>query len=202
MRFAFGVLALVLACGPALAEDVQSQPSASATTTIPVAPLTPQQKQALELDQLLGKLHSAPKAADVSKLEGDIFALWARNDSPTAVVLLRESSAAIDARDFDPAEQMLSQLLETYPDFAEGWNRRAALYYLMKRYDAALIDVDHALALEPRNFGALIGKGMILRAQKKSDEAVAVLKEALAVNPHLEIVRDTIKMIEKESPHV
>ena len=74
---------------------------------------------------------------------------------------------------------MLSQLIETYPTFAEAWNRRASLYYVLKRYDAAMIDIEKAIALEPRNFGALIGKGMILLAQNRSDEAVAALKEML-----------------------
>ncbi len=191
-------------CGaPAFADEVQS--SATATTTIPVAPevkIPPAQKRAEDLDKLLARLHHVPHVPDITKTEADIWALWSQNDSPTAVVLLRESSAAIDAGDFDPAEQMLSQLLETYPDFAEGWNRRGALYYVMKRYDAAMIDIEHALSLEPRNFGALIGKGMILRAQGKSDEAIAALNEALVINPHMISVRETIKQIEKETPHI
>jgi len=203
MRFVFVLGILIFLDAPTFAEEVQS--SATATTTIPVAPevkIPPAQKRAQELDKLLARLHRVPHVMDISKTEADIWALWSQNDSPTAVVLLRESSAAIDAGDYDPAEQMLSQLLETYPDFAEGWNRRSALYYAMKRYDAAMVDVEHALSLEPRNFGAFIGKGMILRAQGKSDEAIAALNEALAINPHLVSVRDTIKLIEKETPHI
>ena len=177
-------------------------PQSTAATSIPVAKVSPTQKRALQLDKLLGQLHGEPKSADVSKTESDIWALWSQNDSATAVLLLRQSSAALDARDFEPAEQMLSQLIESYPDFAEGWNRRGALYYLMKRYDAALIDIEHALALEPRNFGALLGKGMILKAQNKTDEAVAAFNDALLINPHLDAARDAIKTIEKEDPHI
>ena len=97
---------------------------------------------------------------------------------------------------------MLAQLLETYPNYAEGWNRRASLYYQMKRYDAAMIDIDHALELEPRNFGALVGKGMILRATGKSDDAIAAFNEALAINPHLLAVKAAITQIEKDEPKI
>ena len=128
--------------------------------------------------------------------------IWSRNDSPTAEVLLRQSSAAIAARDFDPAERMLSQLLETYPAYAEAWNRRASLYYLMKRFDVAMIDIDHALELEPRNFGALVGKGMILRATGKGEAAIAAFRQALEINPHLAAVKAAIAQIEKDEPRI
>ncbi len=139
---------------------------------------------------------------DVARIEQEILEIWARNSSPTAEVLLRQSSVAITAGDLDPAEQMLSQLVETYPNFAEAWSRRASLYYVMKRYDVGLIDIEKALALEPRNFSALLGKGMLLNAQGKSDEAIATLKDALAINPHMQSVRDEIKVIENSEPHV
>lgn len=189
---------------PAFAEDQPApmQGEASASTTIPVGQESPAEKRSKKLDRLLGQLHSAPPHSDTARIEAEIWEIWSRNDSPTAEVLLRESSAAISARDFEPAERMLSQLLETYPNYAEGWNRRASLYFQMKRYDAAMIDLDHALELEPRNFGALVGKGMILRAIGKSDDAIAAFNEALAINPHLLAVKAAITQLEKDEPKI
>jgi tetratricopeptide (TPR) repeat protein len=197
------VLALLLwIATPALAEDETTAPQASASTSIPVGKEDPALKRARKLDQLLGQLHRMPFHEGAAGVEAQIWEIWSRNDSPTAEVLLRQSSAAISARDFEPAEKMLSQLLETYPNYAEGWNRRASLYYLMQRYDVAMIDIDHALDLEPRNFGALVGKGMILRATGKGDEAVAAFKQALEINPHLLAVKAAISQIEKEEPRI
>lgn len=195
MRFGLIIIPLLLLPVPALAQ-------ASASTTVEVAPIDPEAARQQKLDSLLGKLHNKSPHMDVANIEQQIWEIWSRNSSPTAEVLLRQSSVAISAGDLDPAEQMLSQLVEVYPNFAEAWNRRASLYYVLKRYDAAMIDIEKALALEPRNFGALIGKGMILHAQNKSDEAIAALKEALAINPHLQVVRDEIKIIENQEPHV
>ena len=193
MRFGLIFILLLWAPLPALAQ-------ASSSTTVEVAPIDPEVARQQKLDSLLGKLHNSSPHMDVSRIEQEIWEIWSRNSSPTAEVLLRQSSVAISAGDLDPAEQMLSQLIETYPTFAEAWNRRASLYYVLKRYDAAMIDIEKAISLEPRNFGALIGKGMILLAQNKSDEAVAALKEALAINPHLQAVKDEIKFLENQEP--
>ena len=175
---------------------------ASASTTVEVAPKNPEIDRQQKLDSLLGKLHNPSPHVDVPRVEQEVWEIWSHNASPTAAVLLLQSSAAISAGDLDPAEQMLSQLVESYPTFAEAWNRRASLYYLLKRYDAAMIDIEKALALEPRNFGAWVGKGMVLHAQNKSDEAIAALKQALTINPHLQAVKDEIKLIENQEPHV
>jgi hypothetical protein len=58
------------------------------------------------------------------------------------------------------------------------------------------------LDLEPRHFGALAGKAAILRAQGHTREALGVLKEALAINPHMNSVIQSIKELEKENPDI
>jgi len=108
----------------------------------------------------------------------------------------------MNAHELDAAEQTLIQLVESYPDFAEGWNRRATLYFMEQRYDASLVDIDHVLALEPRHFGALAGKGMILHLQGKTIEALKTLHEALQMNPHMDSVAQAIKDIEKNDPNI
>jgi tetratricopeptide (TPR) repeat protein len=157
-------------------------------------------KIAEQLDQLFGKLHES--SVDSKAIEHDIWGLWARNASPTAEVLLAQGTAAMNAHELDAAEQTLIQLVESYPDFAEGWNRRATLYFMEGRYDASLVDIEHVLALEPRHFGALAGKAMILRLQGKTIDALKTLHEALDVNPHMDSVEDAIKDIEKNDPNI
>ena len=157
-------------------------------------------KSAEQLDQLFGKLHQA--SVDSKSIEQEIWSLWARNPSPTAEVLLAQGTAAMNAHELDAAEQTLIQLVESYPDFAEGWNRRATLYFMENRYDASLVDIEHVLALEPRHFGALAGKGMILRLQGKTIEALKTLHEALEMNPHMDSVSQAIKDIEKNDPNI
>jgi tetratricopeptide (TPR) repeat protein len=165
-------------------------------------PANAEQSRAQHLDALFGELHNATAPDATAKIQADIWALWAHNDSATAEQLLRQGVAAMNAHEYDAAEQTLIQLIETYPDFAEAWNKRATVYFMQGRYDASLIDIEHVLELEPRHFGALAGKAMILRAQKRTGEAIKVLKETLTINPHMQSVIQAIKDLEKSQPDI
>jgi tetratricopeptide (TPR) repeat protein len=186
----------------AVASAAMAQNTSTATTTIPVAKQDPELLRANRLDTLLGQLHKAAKSENTLAIEKEIQEIWTRNKSATAEVLLQESTVAMSAGDYDPAQQMLSQLLETYPQFAAGWQHRAFLYHQIGRADAALIDIDHDLALEPRDYVGYALKGIILVDLKRSDEAIAAFHQALAINPNLPAVEAGIKKIDKEEPHV
>jgi tetratricopeptide (TPR) repeat protein len=168
----------------------------------PVAAEDLNKVRADQLDKLFGELHQANATKSPDKILADIWALWARNDSATAELLLRQSVAAMNMHEFDAAEKMLIQLIEVYPDYAEAWNKRATLYFMQGRFDASLIDIEHVLDLEPRHFGALGGKAMILRAQGKDREALKVMRETLAINPHADSVAQAIKELLKTSPDI
>lgn len=158
--------------------------------------------RAVQLDKLFGSLHETGAATNHFKIEQDIWSIWASNSSPTAELLLRQAVAAMNAHEYDAAEKTLIQLVETYPNFAEAWNKRATLYFMEGRNDASLIDIEHVLDLEPRHFGALAGKAMILRAEGKTIEALKVLRETKAINPHMDSVIQAIKDLEKANPDI
>lgn len=193
---------LMVFCTPVGAAEAIDAPSTETDMRVPPADEAPSQKarqpaelRADQLDTLFAHLHQpgiAPKP-----VEAKIWALWAASDSPTAEVLLVQAQRAIN--DGAPAEALsiLDNVIAAYPDFAEAWNRRATLYFMMKRYDQSLADIDKALDLEPRHFGALAGKGMILERQKKYSQARAAFEEALAVNPNLEQVKDALKSLDR-----
>lgn len=162
----------------------------------PEKPKKPAEIRAEQLDILFARLHRQGVAG--GPVEEKIWALWSASDSPTAEVLLQQATRAIE--DGAPAEALsiLDRLIEANPDFAEAWNKRATLYYMMKRDDAALKDLAHVLDLEPRHFGALAGKGMIFERQKKYSLAREAYEEALAVNPTLEQVKDALKELNRK----
>jgi tetratricopeptide (TPR) repeat protein len=155
-----------------------------------------------QLDKLFGDLHQVKTSRDPDKIIADIWQIWGSNDSPTAELLIRQGTAAMNAHEFDAAEKTFIQLIESYPNYAEGWNKRATLYFIMGRYDDSLTDIQHVLDLEPRHFGALAGKAAILRAQGHTREALGVLRETLAINPHMASVQQSIKELEKEQPDI
>ena len=202
MRFAIALFVSCLIAAPALADDkpVQSQSSASVAVA-PVKKLTDAQKRANELDHLFAELHQ-PKLPDAENTQQKIWTLWKHNDSPTAELLLTQASAAMDDRAFDTSETMLDTLLDSYPDYIEAKNKRATLYFDLKRYDEALSDIDAVLDVEPRHFVALAARGFIFAAQKKYGPAADAFREALAINPNMDGVQAALKQLQHDYPDI
>ena len=69
------------------------------------------------------------------------------------------------------------------PGFAEGWNKRATVHYLLGNYDKSLTDIAETLALEPRHFGALSGRGLVYMALEEEELALDSFEAALEVYP-------------------
>jgi tetratricopeptide (TPR) repeat protein len=92
---------------------------------------------------------------------------------------------------------IFDRVIAAYPDYPEPWNKRATLNFIMGREAASLADIDRVLELEPRHFGALSGRGMIYRNQKKYSLAIEAFREALAINPALQTLKDAISEIER-----
>ena len=157
---------------------------------------------AQSLDKLFAVLHNAKDESTARLAEAQIWAIWASSDTPEAVTQLAEASAALNAGASDLAERKLNELVQSHPAFAEGWNRRATLYFMQGRYDESLGDIAKVLELEPRHFGALSGKGMVLRAQNKPAEALKAMKDALAINPNLTGLKDAVEKLEKLNPEL
>ena len=69
----------------------------------------------------------------------------------------------MEAQKFDVALDFLDQVVTLQPTYAEGWNRRATVHFMMKNYGKSMSDIDHTLQLEPRHFGALSGMAQIMK---------------------------------------
>ncbi len=82
------------------------------------------------------------------------------------------------------AEALLSQLIQDWPDFAEAWNRRAVLYFMMKQYKKALEDCQQVIGLNPIHFGALHGLGLCYAALGNYPEAIKAFRQALEIQPY------------------
>lgn len=176
-------------------EELTAIPGADGPAAQPERPRKPAEMRADQLDILFGRLHQP--GVQATPVEERIWELWSASDSPTAEVLLQQGQRAIEAGAPAEAMSILNRLIGAYPDYAEAWNKRATLYYMMKRDDAALKDLGHVLDLEPRHFGALAGKGMIFEREKNYTAARAAYEEALAVNPNLDQVKDAIKELDR-----
>lgn len=184
-----------------LASTAKAQTEArdqSAEPVPAVARLKPSEMRAEQLDRLFARLIKSEDGAEAQRTEQTIWNLWMTSDSPTADALLAQAMKASAANQTGLALSILDNVIEVHPDYAEAWNKRATVYFLIGRYNDSLKDIEKVLELEPRHFGALSGLGMIKRQQGDLAAARAAFSEALSYNPHLEGAKRAIEEIEAE----
>ena len=141
------------------------------------------------LDALFAALGAEEAPPDLARVEREIWTIWLESGDPGLDAAMAEGIRAMGAGEHAAALAAFDALVEAAPDFAEGWNKRATLYWLMGDFEASAADVDRVLALEPRHFGALSGLAMIRMAQNRLPEAHDALRRLLAVHPHAESAR-------------
>src|SRR5215813_13418668 len=129
------ILAAVMTAMPALAfaqNDPRVVPPPKSQKKLPEAPSKLPKVGADKtrgLDFLFGALKVAPDETSAKHVEARIWALWLQTPSDTAALLMVRAKAAMDAQRYDVAEQLLNAVVKLRPDYVEGWNRRATLYY-------------------------------------------------------------------------
>jgi tetratricopeptide (TPR) repeat protein len=137
------------------------------------------------LPELLDRLAAAKDLAAARELESEIWELWTATDDATAAALMAEGQRQLAARAWPSALATFARLVALKPDFAEAWNKRATVYYLMGDYRASVLDIQRTLALEPRHFGALSGLGLIFMTTEQPQAALRAFEAALAIHPYL-----------------
>ncbi|MCK5622789.1 MAG: hypothetical protein KAJ11_10905, partial [Alphaproteobacteria bacterium] len=90
-------------------------------------------------------------------------------------------------------------LVEIEPEFAEGWNKRATLHYVMGNFDGSVADIQRTLTLEERHFGALSGLGLIYDAMDRKEAAVKAFRAALGIHPNMESIRRRVEELIEET---
>jgi tetratricopeptide (TPR) repeat protein len=143
-------------------------------------------------------LKAAPDEASAKHVEARIWAIWLHTPSDTTMLLMTRAKAALDAKNIDVAIKLLDAVVKLHPEYLEGWNRRATLYYMKNDYTRSLQDIEQVLAREPRHFGALAGLGMIMQDLGDEKRALDAYRRALAVNPHLEKLPELVKTLSEK----
>ena len=152
-----------------------------------------------ELDALFDNLLSSSTTPTQARvITSEIWRQWLRTDNQEAQKLMSLGIDMMNQYALDEAIKVFSAIIEMEPGFAEAWNKRATVYYMMGQYDLSTADVAETLRLEPRHFGALSGQGLIYLKTNRREAAVEWFKKALRVNPFMENIRLSVEQLEKE----
>jgi len=136
-----------------------------------------------------------PDAGVRSLAERALWEVWSRSGNEDVDHLLRAGIAEMQHGQLEASIDTFSEVIRRQPDFAEGWNKRATVYYLVGEYRKSAADCDEVLKRNPSHFGALSGYGMIWLRLDDPARALERFEQALTVNPNLESVRETIEAL-------
>lgn len=142
-------------------------------------------RQSRELDKLFADLKQASTQEDADKIVGRIWEVWMLSGRDDVDIMMSRVVANTAGQHYGLALLLVDEVTELAPEFAEAWNKRAALRYRMGESAEALANIETALKLEPRHFGALAVKSAILADMSKWTDALAAYRAALAINPFL-----------------
>ncbi|WP_434724311.1 tetratricopeptide repeat protein [Mesorhizobium sp. RIZ17] len=200
MRIRFAFLAALLLSGAALpagAEEVQGAlpPDAAppAATPPPVAPT----KQG-RLDQLFAELKRERNEKAAERIAGRIWNEWNQSGSASVDLMMQWAQKATQDQKFDVALDFLDQVVTLQPDYAEGWNRRATVHFMMKNYGKSMADIDRTLQLEPRHFGALSGLAQIMAETGHKQSALEAWQKVLTIYPMMRSAQDQVSTLSEE----
>jgi tetratricopeptide (TPR) repeat protein len=144
-------------------------------------PISAEHKKSL--DELFVELKRENKEHAARRIADRIWAEWRDSGSASINVMMQWADEATKAEKWGVALDFLDRVTVLDPDFAEGWNRRATVHFMMKNYAKSMADIDRTLRLEPRHFGALAGMAQILKDQGQKQLALNAYERVLQVYP-------------------
>jgi len=137
------------------------------------------------LDSLFLDLKHASSVEEARKLEQVIWKQWMLSGDDQIDELMQQAMQKRRSYDFNGAIEVLNKIIKQKPDYAEGWNQRATVYFHQEKYEESLIDIAKTLELEPRHFGSLAGRAVIRLRQNKPVLAMQNIIHALKFHPYL-----------------
>ena len=192
------------AVGPAMAADAALSRTQALKALTQIAPA--QRLAAVQRLADVGAMQDTP--ALVLRLNDDaqpvrdeataaLWKIWSRSGDPKIDALLARGVAQMEQQDIAAALQTFTDIVQRKPDFAEGWNKRATVLFLMGENEKSLSDCDQVLRRNPQHFGALSGAGQIHLQLDQPKKALEFLQRALDVNPNLSGLARSLPMLEQ-----
>ena len=147
------------------------------------------------LIELFDKLFLSTNNMEASKLLFNIWNIWSIADNQETQIIFDEANQFMDVGELDNAIELLTKVVKQSPEFAEGWNKRATVYFLKGELNKSISDIEKTLNLEPRHFGALDGLAEIYLMQDDLVGAAVIYRRILEIIPSSKKSQDRLKLI-------
>jgi tetratricopeptide (TPR) repeat protein len=126
-----------------------------------------------------------------------IWTLWSTHPTDQKLTsILDEGSRLVHDGQLYSAIDVFAEAIKLDPTWAEAWNKRATVFYMVGEFQKSQDDIDKVLELEKRHFGALAGQGMVNIQLKNYEKALLSYKKAQEIYPSMQSAETMIKQIE------
>ena len=151
-----------------------------------------------ELNQLFDQLKKNKVFSIAFEIEMKIWNIWSTHPTKEKLTQsLAKGSDLMSKGELETAYKIFSTIIISSPDWAEGWNKRATVLYLMDRYQDSLNDIDEVLKLESRHFGALSGQGLVQTKLKNYEKAIESYQAVQKIYPSIRAAKIMIPQLRK-----
>lgn len=147
------------------------------------------------LIELFDKLFLSTNNMEASKLLFNIWDIWSIANNQETQIIFDEANQFMDVGELDNAIELFTKVVKQSPEFAEGWNKRATVYFLKGELNKSISDIEKTLNLEPRHFGALDGLAEIYLMQDDLVGAAVIYRRILEIIPSSKKSQDRLKLI-------
>ena len=152
----------------------------------------------IKLDQLFEKLKKSNNNSVAFEIEMKIWNIWSTHPNQKELTeSLVKGSNLMSRGELEKAYEIFSVIIDSAPDWAEGWNKRATVLYLMGRYQESLEDIDEVLKHESRHFGALSGQGLVQTALENYEKAIKSYEAVQKIYPSIKSAEVMIPQLKK-----
>jgi tetratricopeptide (TPR) repeat protein len=183
--------AALTAASPAIAAEPSDTPKQQTATTTEV-------RAGNRLDALFGQLKRERNEKAAERIASRISEEWSHSGSASIDLMMTWSQTAMENKKFDVALDFLDQVVTMEPAYAEGWNRRATVHFMMQNYAKSMADISHTLELEPRHFGALSGMGQIMKNTGRDELALQAWQRVLDIYPMMRSAQNEVATLSEE----
>lgn len=160
--------------------------------------IDPEKNRDEVLADLFERLRQSPDEDSADAVAEAIQKIWLRSGSETVDLLMNRAAESMQDEDVDMALDILDSVVEIAPEYPEGWNQRATIFFMKQDFGRSLEDLQHVLALEPRHFKAINGLALIMQELGDKEAALRAFREALELHPQSEDMQRVEQELERE----
>jgi len=149
------------------------------------------------LPNLFQELYDSTNDSQINQIASKIWNIWHETNDIKIEADFYRGMESLRTHDLIMSIAFFTQVIEKKSNFAEAWNKRATVYYMMGDFDKSMHDINETLKLEPRHFGAMDGMGLIFIHLHQYENAIKIYEQMLEIFPNNQTLKNKKKLIKE-----